>query len=216
MAENAGNHKNGSGNAGNRSVRKGSAGHRGVGNSRIGNRSTAFGDTGNGNADNNGVGNRGAGISGAGNRGAAYKSVSYKRDGKFGEPGKTKKPGNSYNSTGEYGGDMRKMKKDGMGNPGYKTKSAYGMKENRVGGKRGELRGTAQEDKALKYKMQKNIVPKDGVNKKMQNGRKQGRREVFVRLKSIAADARCWIWNIRSSLSANRRWWRNYSGEYVL
>lgn len=165
MAENAGNHKNGSGNAGNRSVRKGSAGHRGVGNSRIGNRSTAFGDTGNGNADNNGVGNRGAGISGAGNRGAAYKSVSYKRDGKFGEPGKTKKPGNSYNSTGEYGGDMRKMKKDGMGNPGYKTKSAYGMKENRVGGKRGELRGTAQEDKALKYKMQKNIVPKDGVNK---------------------------------------------------
>ena len=39
MAENAGNHKNGSGNAGNRSVRKGSAGHRGVGNSRIGNRS---------------------------------------------------------------------------------------------------------------------------------------------------------------------------------
>lgn len=165
MAENAGNHKNGSGNAGNRSVRKGSAGHRGVGNSRIGNRSTAFGDTGNGNADNNGVGNRGAGISGAGNRGAAYKSVSYKRDGKFGEPGKTKKPGNSYNSTGEYGGDMRKMKKDGMGNPGYKTKSAYGMKENRVGEKRGELRGTAQEDKALKYKMQKNIVPKDGVNK---------------------------------------------------
>ena len=155
MAENAGNHKNGSGNAGNRSVRKGSAGHRGVGNSRIGNRSTAFGDTGNGNADNNGVGNRGA----------AYKSVSYKRDGKFGEPGKTKKPGNSYNSTGEYGGDMRKMKKDGMGNPGYKTKSAYGMKENRVGEKRGELRGTAQEDKALKYKMQKNIVPKDGVNK---------------------------------------------------
>ena len=150
MAENAGNHKNGSGNAGNRSVRKGSAGHRGVGNSRIGNRSTAFGDTGNGNADNNGVGNRGAGISGAGNRGAAYKSVSYKRDGKFGEPGKTKKPGNSYNSTGEYGGDMRKMKKDGMGNPGYKTKSAYGMKENRIGGKRGELRGTAQEDKALK------------------------------------------------------------------
>ena len=155
MAENAGNHKNGSGNAGNRSVRKGSAGHRGVGNSRIGNRSTAFGDTGNGNADNNGVGNRGA----------AYKSVSYKRDGKFGEPGKTKKPGNSYNSTGEYGGDMRKMKKDGMGNQGYKTKSAYGMKENRVGEKRGELRGTAQEDKALKYKMQKNIVPKDGVNK---------------------------------------------------
>ena len=165
MAENAGNHKNGSGNAGNRSVRKGSAGHRGAGNSRIGNRSTAFGDTGNGNADNNSVGNRGAGISGAGNRGAAYKSVSYKRDGKFGEPGKTKKPGYSYNSTDEYGGDMRKMKKDGMGNPGYKTKSVYGMKENRVGGKRGELRGTAQEDKALKYKMQKNIVQKDGVNK---------------------------------------------------
>ena len=165
MAENAGNHKNGSGNAGNRSVRKGSAGHRGAGNSRIGNRSTAFGDTGNGNADNNSVGNRGAGISGAGNRSAAYKSVSYKRDGKFGEPGKTKKPGYSYNSTDEYGGDMRKMKKDGMGNPGYKTKSVYGMKENRVGGKRGELRGTAQEDKALKYKMQKNIVQKDGVNK---------------------------------------------------
>ena len=165
MAENAGNHKNGSGNAGNRSVCKGSAGHRGAGNSRIGNRSTAFGDTGNGNADNNSVGNRGAGISGAGNRGAAYKSVSYKRDGKFGEPGKTKKPGYSYNSTDEYGGDMRKMKKDGMGNPGYKTKSVYGMKENRVGGKRGELRGTAQEDKALKYKMQKNIVQKDGVNK---------------------------------------------------
>ena len=165
MAENAGNHKNGSGNAGNRSVCKGSAGHRGAGNSRIGNRSTAFGDTGNGNADNNSVGNRGAGISGAGNRGAAYKSVSYKRDGKFGEPGKTKKPGNSYNSTGEYGGDMRKMKKDGMGNPESKTKSAYGMKENRVGEKRGELRGTAQEDKALKYKMQKNIVQKHGVNK---------------------------------------------------
>lgn len=165
MAENAGNHKNGNGNAGNRSVRKGSAGHRGAGNSRIGNRSTAFGDTGNGNADNNSVGNRGAGISGAGNRSAAYKSVSYKKDGKFGEPGKTKKPGYSYNSTDEYGGDMRKMKKDGMGNPGYKTKSAYGMKENRVGGKRGELRGTAQEDKALKYKMQKNIVQKDGVNK---------------------------------------------------
>ena len=165
MAENAGNHKNGSGNAGNRSVRKGSAGHRGAGNSRIGNRSTAFGDTGNGNADNNSVGNRGAGISGAGNRSAAYKSVSYKRDGKFGEPGKTKKPGYSYNSTDEYGGDMRKMKKDGMGNPGYKTKSVYGMKENRVGGKRGELRGTAQEDQALKYKMQKNIVQKDGVNK---------------------------------------------------
>ena len=155
MAENAGNHKNGSGNAGNRSVCKGSAGHRGAGNSRIGNRSTAFGDTGNGNADNNSVGNRGA----------AYKSVSYKRDGKFGEPGKTKKPGNSYNSTGEYGGDMRKMKKDGMGNPESKTKSAYGMKENRVGEKRGELRGTAQEDKALKYKMQKNIVQKHGVNK---------------------------------------------------
>lgn len=165
MAENAGNHKNGNGNAGNRSVRKGSAGHRGAGNSRIGNRSTAFGDTGNGNADNNSVGNRGAGISGAGNRSAAYKSVSYKKDGKFGEPGKTKKPGYSYNSTDEYGGDMRKMKKDGMGNLGYKTKSAYGMKENRVGGKRGELRGTAQEDKALKYKMQKNIVQKDGVNK---------------------------------------------------
>ena len=165
MAENAGNHKNGNGNAGNRSVRKGSAGHRGAGNSRIGNRSTAFGDTGNGNADNNSVGNRGAGISGAGNRSAAYKSVSYKKDGKFGEPGKTKKPGYSYNSTDEYGGDMRKMKKDGMGYPGYKTKSAYGMKENRVGGKRGELRGTAQEDKALKYKMQKNIVQKDGVNK---------------------------------------------------
>ena len=164
MAENAGNHKNGSGNAGNRSVCKGSAGHRGAGNSRIGNRSTAFGDTGNGNADNNSVGNRGAGISGAGNRGAAYKSVSYKRDGKFGEPGKTKKPGNSYNSTGEYGGDMRKMKKDGMGNPESKTKSAYGMKENRVGENRGELRGTAQEDKALKSKMQKNIVQKHGVN----------------------------------------------------
>ena len=165
MAENAGNHKNGNGNAGNRSVRKGSAGHRGAGNSRIGNRSTAFGDTGNGNADNNSVGNRGAGISGAGNRSAAYKSVSYKKDGKFGEPGKTKKTGYSYNSTDEYGGDMRKMKKDGMGNLGYKTKSAYGMKENRVGGKRGELRVTAQEDKALKYKMQKNIVQKDGVNK---------------------------------------------------
>ena len=60
---------------------------------------------------------------------------------------------------------MRKMKKDGMGNPESKTKSAYGMKENRVGEKRGELRGTAQEDKALKYKMQKNIVQKHGVNK---------------------------------------------------
>lgn len=82
--------------------------------------------------------------------------------------------------TGEYGGDMRKWKGLVWGTR-YKTKSAHGMKENRVGEKGGELRGTAQEDTSPKnIKTQKNIVPKDGVNKnvsgKTQNGRKQWKK----------------------------------------
>ncbi len=182
----------GNGGAGNGGMGNDGLANRGAGNSRVDNRGKAYGNVGNGYVGSSvsSVGNRGMSNSNADKRSTAYKSVSNKMDGKAVVPRKTRKPRNPNGSFGEFGSGIRVREEDGKSNPGYRTKAVYGIKgkdtedrgkrvgfdneEKRVGRKASEGRGKVEkrghlwtetlEDKAKKYKLQKNSAEKDVVH----------------------------------------------------